>query len=183
MIFNEHSELEGLHAFLAPSKYHWFNYDKDKLLSTYRNHQARQMGTRLHAFAAEAILLGRRQAGKDTLALYINDAIGFKLTPEQPLYYSPYCFGTADAIGFRKNFLRIHDYKSGESPTSMGQLLVYAALYCLEYKYEPEKIGNELRIYQNNEIDIQTAPPEAIRSVMEKIVEHTKVINDDTKGE
>ena len=29
---------------------------------------------------------------------YVNDGVGFKLTPEQILYYSPYCYGTADAI-------------------------------------------------------------------------------------
>ena len=30
MDFNQHKELEGLHAFLGASKYHWINYSEDK---------------------------------------------------------------------------------------------------------------------------------------------------------
>ena len=32
---------------------------------------------------------------KKTLNLYVNDAIGFKMNPEQTLVYSENCFGTA----------------------------------------------------------------------------------------
>ena len=32
--------------------------------------------------------------------------------------------------------LRIHDYKSGITPAKMDQLMIYAALFCLEYKKE-----------------------------------------------
>ena len=31
MIFNKHSALEGQHAFLGASKYHWINYDESKV--------------------------------------------------------------------------------------------------------------------------------------------------------
>ena len=31
MIFNKHSNLEGQHAFLGASKFHWINYDEDKI--------------------------------------------------------------------------------------------------------------------------------------------------------
>ena len=31
MIFNNHSNLEGQHAFLGASKYHWINYDETKV--------------------------------------------------------------------------------------------------------------------------------------------------------
>ena len=61
MKFNDHSRLEGLHAFMGASKYHWINYDEDKLRSVYASAQASTMGTRLHAFAAEAISLGIKQ--------------------------------------------------------------------------------------------------------------------------
>ena len=45
MNFNDHSELEGLHAFLSASKYHWINYDEEKLYSAYANYRAAEQGT------------------------------------------------------------------------------------------------------------------------------------------
>ena len=35
MIFNKHSALEGQHAFLGASKYHWINYDESKVAESY----------------------------------------------------------------------------------------------------------------------------------------------------
>ena len=40
MNFKSHSHLEGKHAFLSASKYHWINYDEDKLVATFKNHSA-----------------------------------------------------------------------------------------------------------------------------------------------
>ena len=37
MNFNNHSNLEGQHAFLGASKYHWINYGEDKVAEAYRN--------------------------------------------------------------------------------------------------------------------------------------------------
>jgi len=108
--------------------------------------------------------------------MYVNDAIGYRMITEQPLYYSDNCFGTADAISFKKNFLRIHDYKSGETPASMRQLMVYMAIFCLEYDYQPDEIEAELRIYQSDEIIIHNPLPEEIFSIMNKIVESDKHI-------
>jgi len=173
--FNNHYNLEGQHAFLSASNYHWINYDEEKIEKTFLKFQAKQMGTRLHAFAEEAIKLGIKMSkSKTTLNLYINDAIGFKMKTEIVLYYSDNCFGTADAIIFKNNFLRIHDYKSGETPTSMKQLEVYVALFCLEYRINPNSISIELRIYQNDEIIIYDPPRENILYIMDKI----KVFND-----
>ena len=31
-VLNQHRKLEGLHARLSPSQYHWVNYDEDKFL-------------------------------------------------------------------------------------------------------------------------------------------------------
>jgi hypothetical protein len=171
MIFNAHSNLEGQHAFLGASKYHWINYDEEKLDISYKNFLAAQRGTRLHEFARECIELGQKlPKTKNTLNLYVNDAIGYKMTPEQPLYYSANCFGTADAIGFMQNFLRIHDLKTGESATSKHQLEVYAALFCLEYHMNPNDIGMELRLYQYNEVVYDEPLPEDILRIMDKIV-------------
>ena len=171
MRFNAHSNLIGEHAFLSASGYHWLNYDLDKLTDRYLKHLAVQRGTDLHEFAAMAIRLGIKQPrSKQTVYMYINDAIGFHMTPEQPLYYSPNCFGTADAISFDKNFLRIHDLKTGETATSFHQLEIYAALFCMEYRYKPDELnGIELRIYQNNEMRVATPSPEDIYAIIEKI--------------
>lgn len=184
MNFNRHSNLEGLHAFLGASKYHWVNYTDEKLLTVYQNVQAAERGTRLHALAKEHILLGiKMPRSKKTLDSFINDAIGFKMEPEVVLLYSENCFGTADAIGFRDNFLRIHDLKTGESAASMMQPRIYMALFCLEYRMDPAKIGAELRIYQRDEIFVETPNPEEIQALMDKIIKFDKLIkNYNEKG-
>ena len=89
MNFAKHSDVEGCHAFLGASKYHWINYDKEKLVAAYRNHLATLKGTELHDFAAHCIKLGQKlPKSQKTLNMYVNDAIGYKMRPEQVLYYS-----------------------------------------------------------------------------------------------
>ena len=84
MNFNRHSNLEGQHAFLGASKYHWINYTDDKIADSYVRFLATQKGTVLHAFAAQCILLGQKlPKSQKTLNMYVNDAIGYKMTPEQ----------------------------------------------------------------------------------------------------
>lgn len=177
MNFNRHSDLEGQHAFLGASKYHWINYDEEKLDFTYKRWLATAKGTALHDFAYQCIQLGiKLPNSQKTLNMYVNDAIGFKMTPEQTLFYSINCFGTADAIGFRKNVLRIHDYKSGETIASMHQLEVYAALFCLEYNIKPTNIEIYLRLYQSDDrIEVQPYP-EDILIIMDKIIVFDKRI-------
>ena len=132
MNFNKHSALEGQHAFLGASKYHWINYDEIKVADSYSRYLATLRGTTLHDFAARCITLGQKlPKSKKTLNMYVNDAIGFRMTPEQVLYFLNNCFGTADAIAFRDGFLRIHDLKTGTTPAHMEQLEIYAALFCL----------------------------------------------------
>lgn len=178
MNFNKHSHLEGKHAFLSASKYHWVNYDHEKLLKTFSNYLAAERGTKLHEFAKMAIELGvKLPKTKQTLNMYVNDAIGFKMTTEQPLFYSHNCFGTADTISFKKNFLRIHDLKSGVTPASMVQLEVYTAIFCLEYDINPNDIDIELRIYQNDEIIVHDPEREDILYIMEKIIDFDKFLN------
>lgn len=136
-----------------------------------KNRQAKELGTRLHAFAKEAIDLGiRQQKTKKTLNMYINDGIGFKMFTEVVLFYSEYFFGTADSISFKDNFLRIHDLKTGKNPVHIDQLMVYAALFCLEYKIKPRDIEIELRIYQNDEIIYHVPEPEEVMEVIDIIV-------------
>lgn len=177
MNFNNHSRFEGQHSFLSASKYHWIRYDKAKLIDAYSNMQLIQKGTELHAFAAKAIKLGQKlQASKKTLNKYVNDAIGYRMTPEQVLFFSENCFGTADSISFNNNLLRIHDLKTGMTPAHFEQLEIYAALFCLEYDKKPSEIEIELRIYQNDDIQILKPDPEEIQAIMEKIIEFDAVI-------
>jgi hypothetical protein len=179
MIFNKHSDLVGQHAFLSASKYHWINYTDEKLDRVFIASMAMQRGTELHALAHECIRLGvRLPKTQKTLHMYVNDAIGYRMTTEQVLYYSENAFGTADTIGFRRNKLRIHDLKTGVFPCSEHQLEVYAAYFCLEYKFKPMDIEIELRIYQNDEVRIFEVDPDIITHIMDKVKMFDKRINE-----
>lgn len=181
--FNDHSRLRNLHAFLSPSKYHWLNYDNKKLIDSFYKFKAAERGVELHEFAATCIRLNQKLPhSQKTLNMYVNDAIGFKMETELVLYYSENCFGTCDAICFRNDFLRIHDFKSGETPAKIEQLQIYAALFCLEYKIDPYSIGMELRIYQNNEIIYDRPDPMVIRAICDTIVSYSNLINDVKEG-
>lgn len=178
MEFNKHKNLEGCHAFLGASKYHWINYDPEKVAASYRNYLATLKGTELHDFAARCIKLGQKlPKSKKTLNMYVNDAIGYRMTPEQVLYYSDNCFGTADSISFKDGLLRIHDLKTGITPAHMEQLEIYAALFCLEYKIKPADIDIELRIYQSDDIMIFNPTVEDIVPIMDKIITSDKIIS------
>lgn len=205
MNFNKHSELEGRHAVLSASKHSWLNYDDNKLLDAYVNSYATNIGTLVHAYAKDKIIfrqplednrgeknallfhllkndIPERVITLDTLFYnllpYVNDAIGYKMTPEQVLYYSDYSFGTADAISYNRNVLRIHDLKTGATPASMDQLLIYAAWFFLEYKKEAnfQRSRTELRIYQNQEIIVHTPTNSEIAAVMEKVIHGAALI-------
>ena len=178
MNFNNHSRLEGCHAFLGASKYHWINYSEEKIAEAYYKALAVQRGTELHDLAARLIKLGQKlPKSHKTLNMYVNDAIGFKMVPEQVLYYSENCFGTADSIIFRDGMLRIHDLKTGQVPAHMEQLMIYAALFCLEYDYKPSEIEMELRIYQNDDIIGYLPTVEDIAPIMDKIKVFDKIIS------
>ena len=206
MNFINHSDLAGTHAFLSPSQNAWTNYSDEKLVQRYLSAQAVERGTRLHEFAAEAIRLNRRLGGRDTLSMHVNDAIGYKMTPEQTLFYSYNCYGTTDAIAYKRNVLRIHDLKTGEVEAHIKQLYIYAALFCLEYglkanelrkkgygdndiarylgvkaneiHFEPEKMDDIiLRIYQFNEVKEEHPDPQEIRGFMNIIINHDRVLS------
>ena len=178
MQWRKHSELEDKHAFLGASKYAWLNYDDNRTIEVYKNHLAKEKGTKLHALAAELIkneimLL----QNKDTLNIYVNDCIANHMEPEVTLYYSEKCFGTADAICFENNKLKIFDLKTGKGKTKFDQLEIYAALCCLEYELYPERIQIELRIYQNNTFRIEEPTAERINYIIEHIVHTDKILN------
>nr|DAK39948.1 MAG TPA: Protein of unknown function (DUF2800) [Caudoviricetes sp.] len=112
-----------------------------------------------------------------TVAMFVNDAISYRMSPETVLYYSEYAFGTADAISFDKDseFLRIHDLKTGTGPTKFEQLEIYAALFCLEYGVSPT-VQMQLRIYQHGEPRIHIPESDDIRNIMGRIVNFSSIL-------
>lgn len=178
MLFNDHKNLSGLHAPFSASSSAWLRYDDEKAIDVYLNKKASEMGTMLHDWAKRTIDLGIKQPrSKKTIYSYINDAIGYKMSTEVVLYYSDRFFGTADAICFRNGVLRIHDLKTGKTKAHMEQLMVYAALFCLEYKQKPGEIEIELRIYQNDEVRVFNPTAEDILPIMDTIIHLNKLLS------
>lgn len=180
MLFRKHSQLEGQHAFLSPSTYHWINYDVPKLKFRWTTLQAALLGTEQHRYAAIAIQEKEYQDDETTtLGLYINQCIQYRMHPEVVLYYSPNAFGTVDAISYRYRVLRISDLKTGVTRVSEHQLEVYAALFFLEYEIDPFSVrGIELRIYQDGQVKEFTGDPGFIKGIMDKIVEFDQIIDE-----
>lgn len=182
MHWNNHSREvpEGAHAFLGASKYSWLSYTEEQIVEAYTNFQAIKRGTELHALARDLIHQGIPLRDSDhTLNMYVNDCIFYGMKPEVPLYYSKYCFGTADAIRFmdEDRKLMIFDYKSGKTPASEKQLLIYTALFCLEYPDEFHLLKDiELRIYQSDERRKFYPQVDDIVPIMDKIVYFDKIL-------
>lgn len=180
MIFNGHRELEGQHAVLSPSKYYWISYSDEKLTEWLRNCKAMSDGIDTHDFARRCIERGvKLPKRKKTLNMYVNDAISYGLTPEQVLYFSSNCFGTADAIGLNNGNLYIFDLKTGETRADMRQLEIYAGLFSLEYPQEWAMVESViLRIYQSNAIREVEQTKCEIDSIAARIVEANTVLED-----
>lgn len=200
MQFNKHPYLEGKHALLSASSWRWINDDEESLAKRICSQYSQTMGTLLHEIACKHIryrtkmnkydkkniileLLSNGIPGMvistvdfdsifENLMTYVNDGVGFKMEPEVVLSYSENMFGTADAIKFseEEHFLRIHDYKSGTTPAHMEQLMIYAALFCLEYRVKPSTIDIELRLYQNNEVIVHNPSTDEILQIIDKII-------------
>ena len=58
MRFNKHLNLQGEHAFLSPSQYHWIHYTPDRLIERWTAAQASSYGIAQHG-RAEASELDR----------------------------------------------------------------------------------------------------------------------------
>lgn len=179
MNLNSSSSSKGMkaHAFLSPSRYHWVRYSPDKLRESYLNYRRTRLGTQLHELAEQLIQLNVRLPDNgSSLNSFVNDAIRLRLEPEQLLYYNEWCFGTADAIGISNGVLTIHDLKTGRSPGSFDQLMIYAALYVLiEGIRPPETV---LRIYHNGEIHEYLPKTDEILEFTEAIELATRIIKE-----
>lgn len=196
MLWNQHKDYEGKHAFLGASQWRWTTWDDATLEDRYYSQYAQQAGTILHALAHDCICSNMKlnKSDKhlidmymyknfiprnaydtdfflDNLLPFVNDAIGFHMSSEVLLFYSPNCFGTADAIMYyeKDKTLRIHDLKSGTQAAHPEQLMIYAALFYLEYKKKPTENKTLLRIYQNCEIIEYEPDPMEIEKLMKLI--------------
>lgn len=173
MNFKKHSSnLVGTHALFGASSPAWVNYDEERLARFLTTAHAARRGTELHELAKNLIRLRVRLPDVPvTMNQYVNDAIGFNMTPEQLLYFSPNFYGTTDAISYRSGMLRIHDLKTGINKTSIVQLEIYAALFCHEYEVKPHDIEMEFRIYQNDEVHcFADIDPHSIAWIMDRMV-------------
>lgn len=182
MRFNDHSELHGRHALLSPSSSAWLRYDEQQLHARSHSWKAARRGSDIHDHAHESIRLGiylgeptpedveADRGNPPALYAYVADGIDLGMSCEVPLYYSEHCFGHADTLSFDGEILRIHDLKTGITPSKMEQLKVYAALFCLEYGVSPAEIQIELRIYQRKEMLVDQPEPYDIEDIMTRIV-------------
>src|SRR3954466_907934 len=177
--FRKHSHLEGQHAFLSPSSYHWINYDEEKLQFRYKTLRAALEGVEQHRYAAICIEEGIVQDDETTtVGMYINQCIQYKMSAEVVLFFSPNAFGTVDAIAYSHRRLRISDLKTGVTRTSEHQLEVYAALFCLEYELDPYFMRDiELHIYQDESVREYIGDPYIIKAIMDKIVKFDEILN------
>lgn len=183
MIWKDFSRAfkDGEHAFLGASQHSWYNYDDEKLVKVFINKMAASKGTELHALACRLIRMKvKLPSDRNTLNLYVNEAIELGLRPEEKLYYSKFAYGTADAIDFKDGILRISDLKTGKTKVSFLQLMIYAALFLLCYPEIPLKMVKkiELRIYQNNEVLFETPEIDEILPIMDKIRRYSKILEE-----
>jgi hypothetical protein len=176
---------------LSPSQYSWLNYTDEKLVERFSNLQAAQRGTEIHDFAAKAIKHKIAMPDDEiTIDAYINDAIKFRMDPEVQLYYSKWCFGTADSISCRiepkvdkeRKVLRISDLKTGTNKAKIDKLYVYTALFCLEYDELPSDLVIILKLYQSNEILEDRPTSEDIVPIMDRIKRFDAIIESLQEG-
>lgn len=60
--------------------------------------------------------------------------------------------------------------------------MVYAALFCLEYRVKPGDIKIELRLYKNDEVEVFNPTAEDILPIMDKIVSLNKIMEEIDEG-
>lgn len=212
MNFNQHLNQIGRHATFSPSSPYWIGDDDDNIVRKYINSYMSTVGTILHDIARKYIehrvKMSKHDKKAATIELlekgipetvvshlamddifsnitnYVNDCISLGMSPEVVLYYSDNFFGTADAISFdeRNGYLRIHDLKTGVIPAKMEQLMIYNALFALEYGpiygFKAEDLQSELRIYQGGEIIYLNPEKIDIKAIADRIVNIDNMLND-----
>lgn len=209
MYFNDHHEFEGKHAFLGASQYHWMDWTDKILKQRWINSFSTDIGTYIHELASILIKRKLKLNVDDTniieltllkngipanvysarrilnnLINFVNDAIDDGMQSEVILFYSDLAFGTTDAIKFDDihKKLIIRDLKTGKTPAKFNQLLIYAALFCLEYDKNPYDFTTELAIYQAEEIISYEPSADEIIKYMDKIRDTELMLRDIREG-
>lgn len=179
MRFEPHSDLRDTHALMSASKPHWLRYDDEKVADMVVKFMTAARGTRLHNLAKQLIDEGIRLPDTtQTLNMYVNDCISYRMQTEKVVFYTPNAYGTADAIEFRDRVLYIFDLKNGITKASSEQLEIYAAYFCLEYDVKPHKIEFDLRIYQHDQVYPIETNHERIREIMDRVIYVNAIIED-----
>lgn len=218
MNLNSYSNLRGSHAAFPASQPSWLNASIDDCLGKYHNRFRKELGTEIHAYAANEIRLFHKKTSVKTIYQeiesyiasthldykteditdlgwtyikhldtisneaiatvkdYINDGVSMRMNVEEVIYYSDYFFGTSDTLLFKNNKLVIHDLKTGMTQPHMEQLMIYAALFCLQHKVAPGTIEMELVIYQNADKEFYYPGADEILPIMDKIVTIDKAL-------
>ena len=96
---------------------------------------------------------------------------------EKVLHYSDNAFGTADAISFRDNVLKIFDLKTGMTKTSFKQLMYMWHYSVWSTEVDPRTIEIETRIYQHSSFEVSIPEPDYILEIMNTIEEFDIIIN------
>lgn len=213
MNYEKYSNLVGKHAMFSPSSISLADKTDKDIIRYWARKYIPEIGTALHdiarahiknrikltRYSKSEVLLSLIDTYKIPLAViertidfdvkyhnlmtYVNDGIKHRMVPEQILYLSNLCFGTADTISSldsveRTGMLRIHDLKTGDTPAKMFQLENYAALFCLNYNYKPVDLEMELRIYQSGEVLYHNPDPNDIQLTMDQYKNANQLIND-----
>lgn len=183
MIWKDFSKSfkDGEHAFLGASNHAWYNYSDEKLYQIFVSKLAASKGTALHDLACKLIKMKVKLPDNgSTLSLYVNDCIRMEMNPEYKLFYSKFAYGTADAINFEDWVLKISDLKTGKTKVTFLQLMIYAALFFLCYPEIPLKNVKriELRIYQNDDFNMETPEVDEILPIMDKIKRYSRLLED-----
>lgn len=142
-----------LHATFSPSDKSWLNYDREKIRQRVMVARAVQRGTELHELAEHCIRIKTPLDNSNgVIATYVRDCIDFDMSTEHTLTYSEDIGGTADAIRFDdyNNRLYVFDLKTGDRKTSIDQVVIYAALWCLLHYVNPLSITFDLRVYSRS---------------------------------
>lgn len=196
------TKFKGTHAKLNASNSSWRRYKtEEQFYNKYVADYAQDLGTAVHNLSEDLINFKIKVNKNDkhllmyaiakagipknaydldfifpTFAMYVNDAIGYRMTAEKVIGYSEVAYGTSDAISLKDGLLRIHDLKTGHSPAHMDQLITYAAFYCLNNDIKPESIKFELTLYQAGDKLTYIPTSEEVAEAMQETVNGSDIM-------
>ena len=74
-LFNNHTDLRGQHALFSPSQSSWLRYDEEKIVDKIRSQYRAPIGSEIHEYAAQQIMLGHKKSNVRTLTQEIENYI------------------------------------------------------------------------------------------------------------